>query len=524
MAYRGMIVEVPLGTDGLTGTSNVTNVPPGYLQEATNCSLSEGNLRKEGGATLYNSSAITGAPRVLGGTDWYTDDLSQRMVIACDDGKLYKDSGAGTFPVTLKSGLSADMNPVFVHGGSEDSGESTKLFIFTGTNVVQVLTNDGATTTDISTPAADWTGSAQPTFGFIYNFRLLAGGNSSDPHRIYYSTTTNQEDFTGSGAGSVSVYPGEGSAIVGGVSFNNYALIFKRPRGVYAIDMRSATAANWTVQRISSVVSLASPTAIVPTDIDVFFIDSAGSVQALSNSLSNIDVETRNVGQGAYMDPLVREDMNFDLIDRIQGVYYPRKREVHFTYASAGASENDRRLVLDLFRPDKIRFRLSTRDVCESIWTRIGDDGLSELVAGDAAGFVWQLDQNTATKNGSAYATTITTVPTNLEYHDPLLRDRVKNFAFLELVYEPLFDTTVDVEVVFDGTQTQTLSFSLDSPGATLGTFLIDTDVLGAGGFASAIKRLPGSGKYVQLTFSHNDTSGSFAINRAFLYLKPGKN
>lgn len=524
MAYRGRIAEIPLGTEGLTGTSNVTNVPAGYLSEALNCSLANGNLRKEGGMDPYNSSALSGTPSILGGTDWYTDALAQRMVIAASDGKLYKDSGSGTFSVTLKSGLSSSMNPVFVHGGVEDSGESKKLFIFTGTDPVQVLVDDGATTSNISTPPADWSGSDQPSFGFIYNFRLLAGGNPSDPHRIYYSTTGDQQDFTGSGAGSVSVYPGEGEGLVGGVSFNNYAIVFKRPRGVYAIDMRSATAANWTVQRISSVVSLASATAIVPTDVDVFFIDSAGSIQALGNSLANIDVETRNVGQSAFIDPLVRDDMELTLLDRIQGVYYPTKREVHFTYASAGATVNDRRIVLDLFRPDKVRFRISDRDVCQSIWTRKNTSQTTELVSGDNAGVVWLMDQASSTKDGAAYETRITTVPTNLDYYDPELATRHKNVAFLELAYEPIFDTTVDVQVILDGANTQDITFTLSSLGATLGTFVIDTDVLGSSGFSTQVKRIAGRGKYIQLVFSHNATSGTFSINRAYLYFVPGTN
>ena len=522
MAYRGEKFEIPLGTEGLTGTSNPTEVAPGYLSEARNCSLAEGNIQKEGGADKYNATAITGGPTILGGWQHHTNSLAQRMVIAASDGKLYKDSGSGTFSVTLKSGLSGSMRPFFMEGGKEEAASDRKTFIFTGTNVVQVFADDDATTTDIATPPADWSGANQPTFGLIHNFRLLAGGNSNDPHRIYYSTTGDQEDFTSSGAGSVSVYPGEGEGLVGGISFNNYAIVFKRPKGIYAIDMRSATAANWTVQRLSSAIGLASPWAVVQTDTDVIFIDCTAGIQSLTNSLSNADVEGRNIGQQSFIEPAFRAQVNYSRLNNVRGVYYVAKREVHFAFTSASNTINDRRLVLDLFRPDKIRYRISDRDICEALWMKQDSDEIPRPFAGDDDGFVWQLDTDTYTKDSVAYITTITTVPTNFSYIDPSLATRIKNGQFLELVYEPLFPTTVDVTVTWDNRLTQNLTFTLDSSGATLGEFLIDTDALGASGFTSQVKRLTGSGKYASVSFSNNTDTGTFSINKAFMYCTLG--
>ena len=58
MAFTGEVVEIPIGTLGLTGTQNLSSVSPGYLTEATNVSFYDETLRKENGITKYNSSAI----------------------------------------------------------------------------------------------------------------------------------------------------------------------------------------------------------------------------------------------------------------------------------------------------------------------------------------------------------------------------------------------------------------------------------------------------------------------------------
>ena len=520
--YTGNVVEIPIGSEGLTGSKNPSGVHPGYLIEANNVSFYDGTLRKEGGAAKYNATAITGAPTILGGFDHRTNSLAQRMVVATSAGQLLKDSGTGTFPVILKTGLGGAYNPYFVQGGKEAAAGSRKLFIFTGSNPVQVLADDGATTANLSIPASDWTGAQQPTFGFIHNYRLLAGGNSSDPHRIYYSTITNQEDFTGTGSGTLAVYPGEGDALVGGISFNNFAVVFKRPAGIYIIDMREPNSANWTVQRINRAIGLASPWALVQTDLDVIFIDTVGNVQSLTNSLSNVEVEGRNLDQDAFLEPLLRTEFDLGRLSSIKGVYYVARREVHFAYTRPGSIVNNSRLVLDLYRPDKIRYRLSPRDVCEALWIRRDANGIGRVMVGDNAGFVWQLDQASRNKAGAGYVSRATTVPTDFGFANPDLAHRVKNAEFLELVYEPTSFNNVIVTAIWDGKPRQVLSFALRSSGAVLGsTFILGNAILGSSGYVPTRKRLLGGGKFLSLSFTNTSPNQDFSIARARVYFNP---
>src|SRR5262245_57245349 len=153
MGFRGAIAEIPLGTDGMIGSPAHPLVSPTRLIDCDNIEYGTGVLRKEGGASKYNSTAITGAPGVLGGHDWMPSSGTQRMVVFTDTGDILKDDGSGAFATTLDSGhTNPDDVPIFVEGGKEAAANNRKLFIITGKNPVQILSADGVTTSDISMP------------------------------------------------------------------------------------------------------------------------------------------------------------------------------------------------------------------------------------------------------------------------------------------------------------------------------------------------------------------------------------
>ena len=147
MSFQGLVAQLPIGIDGLTGSKNQGQIKPTQLLVADDITYESGTIRKEGGASKYNSSAISGTPSIIGGYDWFPSGSNQRMIIIGGNEKIYKDTGNGSFSVTLKSGLTALTNPpVFVEGGKEAAANDRKLFIFTGSNQVQVLEGDGSTT------------------------------------------------------------------------------------------------------------------------------------------------------------------------------------------------------------------------------------------------------------------------------------------------------------------------------------------------------------------------------------------
>lgn len=521
MSYTGKVIEVPMD-GGLTGTRNQALIKPNQLLQALNVSYDTGAIAKEGGAAKYNAAVIFGTPTVIGGWDWWPSDGVQRMIVMLSDGTLKKDSGTGTFPVTLASGLVVSGTvPTFVEGGKELAAQARKLFMFSGKNAVQVLAGDGATTAALATPPADWSGSNQPTCGAIHEYRLWGAGNLNDPHRVYYSDTASHEAFTGGVSGSISVYPGEGERIVALMTFKGLLLVWKYPKGLYYIDTTDPLVTNWKTRRVTLGTGGVSPLGQTIIDNDVMYLDAQGNFQLLSATLEFGNMAVNNLSQRYQINTFLRDNINISQLARTRAVYYGHKREAHFLLTDGGGGINNRRLVVDFNAADP-HFRFSDRDMNESIWMRQDSDAIQHPVIGDNAGFVWKLDQATRSKDGAGYNAQIQTAQIDFSHVDPNLGIRRKNGQFLELVSEPKGDFLLYVDILWDGLITETVTFNMGSAGAALDEFVLDVDTLADSSLGNKKRRITGGGRRFSLIARNAGANEDFALSRFFLHFTVG--
>jgi len=523
-AYTGYIIPLPLGQGGLVGTKDQQQIAPDKLIIARNLSYEGGALRKEGGAAKYNSTVITGAPSVLGGWDWWPSDGVQRAVVALSDGTLKKDAGTGAFATTLKSGLTmSSVVPVFVEAGKEAAANNRKLFIFTGKNAVQTLSGDGATTIDITTPAADWSGSNQPSFGLNHEQRLWGGGNLNDPHRIYYSTTADHENMTGAGSGSISVYPGEGERLVGALSFKGLIVLWKFPRGIYIVDTTDPTISNWKVRRLSRSVGGVSPLGAAEVDNDVIFVDGALNFHLLSAVQEFGDAAASNLSKKLDIYSFIQDNFNQAQAAFARSVYYAAKRELHFAVAGLGSTVNNTRFVLDFNQSEGLlRFRYSDRDTCESLWIRKDTNNVERLTSGDNAGFVWNMDKTAKDKDGNGYSGAWQTAYVSGDWIDPILATVRKIGQFLEIVVAPTGNWNLDVDIFWDGSLVQTVTYNMGVSGSALGSFVLGTDKLAGDQILSRKRRIVGSGRRLSIAGRNSGAGEDFSVGHAFLHCLVG--
>lgn len=520
--YTGQIFDIPVGQGGLVGTRNQALISPDQLIVATNLSFEGGVLRKEGGAVKYNSSAISGAPTILGGWDWWPTTALQRSIVVTDAGSMLKDSGAGTFPTTLCSGKTfAGTIPVFVEGGKEAAANNRKLFMFSGLTQVQVLSADGATTANIATPPADWA-AAFPTLGFTHIGRLWGAGNTNDPHRLYYSTPTSHEDFTGANSGSLAIYPGEGERISGALSFKGLIVVWKFPVGIYLIDVSDPTPTNWTIAKLTNGTGGVSPLGQVITDNDVVFLDAASNFQLLSSVQQFGDMMSKNISRTTNVYSFVQDNFNLGRLTSARAVYYAAKREVHFAVTGLGSAVNNVRFVLDLNTDQRFRFRYSDRDVCESIWLRKDSQQVQRLTVGDNAGFVWNLDQVNKDKAGAPYNSAFQTPYMDFSWIDPKLATIRKIGQYLEVLVAPTGNWNLSINAFWDGMLVQNLTFNMGTNGAAIGSFTLGTDALAGDQILNRKRRLVGSGRRLSLAGSNNGVDQDFAVARMLLHCQLG--
>lgn len=518
MAYAGQAVRLPLGELGLTGSRALSQVPPQGLLQATNISWDQGDIRKEGGATAYNTSALGGGASILAGHDWWPVPGVQRLIVSTSGGFLYRDDGAGTFTTTLKSGLSGLGVPVFCEVGQETLTANRKLFYATGYDPVQVIAGDAAIASTITLGAADWSSTNQPNCLAEHDGRLWASlGN-----RVYFSTQEDHEDFQDTeNAGSLVVGAGSGEKIVQIMSYKGVLLVWKFPIGIFLVDTNDPLLANWTVRRLSNSIGGASPQGAVQISDDILFLDQSGNFQLLSGIQEYGTIGLKNLSQLNLFSPFMRDNVALGYLYQARGIFYAHKLEAHFAITKLGQTANTARIVVDFNQIAQARFRWSDRDTCPALWLYKESDNIQRPMVGDTGGIVWKLDRDTFTQGATGYTATIQTAYMDFKWLDPELAVKRKNGQFLELVCDATGSWDLRCDIYWDGTFSQTLDFTSALSGAVLGTWIIGTDPLGGSSTITIRKRVAGSGKRISFKFYNAETSEGFNLSEAYFSFLP---
>lgn len=198
MSYKGAQVPIPLGQLGLLTDDTASALPVNSLAVAYNVAFKGGRISKMFGSTKINSVALTDA--VIALFDYWPDATTQRTIAATADGNIYRDTGDGTFSsgVFIASlGAMSSAGTKMLTGGAESGGRNKKLFIVSDANQVQIIDGDAGSTRDIMFPALDWETGNYPSFAVQYQNKMVMMGGAADPHRLYFSTTSDHENFVG---------------------------------------------------------------------------------------------------------------------------------------------------------------------------------------------------------------------------------------------------------------------------------------------------------------------------------------
>lgn len=508
MAYTGFTILLPVGAQGFSGARNQSKMGPGHFSFVDGVDLEGGDLVKEGGAAKLNSTALGSGAIIRAGINWSPAPGEQHDVVMLGNGTVLKDTGAGTFPTTLITGLTDNVEPppFFFTGGGEGVGSTRKLFLCSAGHQMQYVSGTANTMQAITGAPADWA-SAFPTVGVLHANRIFAAGNANDPHRLYYTAPGDHLVYTGAATGTISVYPGEGTTIAGLMSFRGLLVIWKYPKGIYTIDTRNPDVATWTAQPVTRAVGAVNAQSIIQIENDILYMDAAGFFHLLSATQDLGDVNTSNISeQVATLGNFIRDNISLTNIRRSHAVYYGANREAWFMMPKAGSTSPDFRFSID-FNELQLgpRFLTHRRDTgIRSMWMRPGADKVEKPVQGDGSGFVWLMDQEARNKDGAAYDTIFETANTNFAFAAPELAFKTKNFHFLELTVDLLKNTTITVTPFIDNIASEPILFEIGGASVGLDNFILDTHALGVSGVVNVRKRMPGSGRNLKLRLQNS--------------------
>jgi hypothetical protein len=347
-----------------------------------------------------------------------------------------------------------------------------------------------------------------------------------DDHRLYYSTIANHEDFLSPGAGSLNV-AGDYQTIMSLMSFNGLLIVWAYPKGVYLVDTRTVDTLQWRINRLSGSYGGVSPLGQCMIENDLLFLDSSGDLQLLSAIQEFSNLGGQSLSKAAKIDDIIRDYADSYGLFAARMVYYARKREVHIALRKKGSSVQNVRLVIDFNNEARPRFRISERDVCQSLWVatqRTPPLSQMRLLAGDNAGLIWILDEDSRAKSGVGYDSRFQTMWTDLSYADPALATKEKNAQFLELSINPTGRYPAVLTVWWDGHIENQETVDLgDLSGLYLGNWILGTSALGDDSIVLKKRiRLTGGGRRISLEVSNSNAGQNFSIAQAWLSFTTG--
>jgi hypothetical protein len=504
---------------GLLTDTNPTNLPLGALIQAKNVVLNEGVVQKAPGSLIYNTShQLDGAVVAL--HDWWPTPFLQRLIAVTEAGSIYRDTGNRTFngAVSINSSLTGlDPRAQFVAGGNETAGRDKRLFLFSdGNNQLKVLTGDGSSFVDVSKPALDWTNPSYPRVGIIHRNRLWA----FQGQRGYASKTGDHEDFQDASILTQSIFPGEGSDIIGCYVFKGRLFAFKEGEFVYYLVDSDTDSANWFWRKLASNFGLSAPNAIVNAIDDMLVGNSTGTVTSYKGAETLGEIESADIFRIAGMERYLRRTTHPLGLSLQHALYDEELKQMYFTYRSTYTTTNDMLINVDLNQGQpKITYLQKGTPTCLAL--RKNNHKISVPFYGDASGYVHQMNYEDRLEGAASYEGSFQTAYTDFQEAEPTLAVKQKHWDFLWIEYVQEGDHDLSIDVFIDGKFMETVTTKMEIQNVELDTFLLGTDRLSQFTTMSNPIPLHGMGRRISFRCYNAGSNQSFQIASLTVGFRP---
>lgn len=520
MAYTGSTIPIDFGQLGLKTDDPMTALPPNCAILANNISLTSSRVEKSKGSVSHNLDAPLTAG-VVGIFDWFPEPGDQRLIALTRDGKLWRDTGDGTFdsqtPIATGLGtLTTDCH--MIAAGNEDASQNRKLFcFFNGASQAKFIDGDDTALTAFTNIAVDWT-SSFPTFGLVVKDRLVVFGNANDKHRVYWSTASDHSDFTGTGSGQLPIFPGESDGLAAAVFYKGLVFLFKRPLGVYIMDPTDPDPLNWTASKLSDAFGISAPHAGIQMLDDLVCGSSSGSITSLQATSAFGDLKTGDILATAQVEQYFRDNLSTSGIAFQSALYYPERKIAYFSGRYVIGNPQNRLIAIDVSRPvSRITFETKDQPTCLAL--RKDTTLIDRPMYGTETGFVRFMDQPVYNVDGVAYNGEFQTPFMDFSSVDASLASKNKLFDFLEVQYSPTGNYNFFVDVLCDGRFVETLVIR-QAVGAVMGEFILGLSRLGGPKTRSVRLPIHCSGKSISFKVYNNLVNQNFKLEKLLVSLR----
>ena len=504
---------------------------PGVARELRNFEVSiEGGYRRINGFSKFGGGSAVqptgGTTNILGVTP-YADGVvvaAGTSIYFSQDGtswlEINKSSVAGggdnyttfTGRSTLTRTNQGQCQFVVFEGANFDYGE---LIIADGANKLYSFRMEGTGALNTRTFFSEEitvTGTKSVQFIAIHDHHLIAAGVEDNLNTVFYSVYNSPTDFTGSGAGSVTI----SDQVVGVKGFREDLIVFAENSIHKLVNIN--VSADTRIDPITENVGCLSGYSIQEIAGDLIFLAPDG-LRTVAGTARIGDVELGTVSKAIQpiLTDLAESINNFI----ISSVVIREKSQYRLFYTNTSLNKNQQRGIIGTLRPNGFQWSETRSLEVTEIGSGFNENGIEEYYHGDTDGYVYVHDSGNSFDGSNILARFGTP---DYDYGD---LGTLKTLHYLKVSSSAEGVVEPDVQVRFDYGNTDTPQppnlFDLGSinPPALFGDALFGTNVFG--GAESPLIRVPlqGSGHSNNFTFISEDTKPPYTINGLYVDFIP---
>lgn len=514
MSYAGQAYAIPCSRGGVNYSPNFDAVPAeSMVDPSKNINMHTGGRSKRGGTAHVNGSAVAGTPSILDGFDFRLKNGTQFIVFRASDGGLYKN-----FTDTIKTGLATS-------GFGSFENFNNELYVTDGEHTPQTWNGAAASTSDITTPATDWSGATQPRYvirhGRGASQRLWFFGVPGKEDYLYFSSHNDGKVVNGGTSGFLRIDTGDGFGIVGAVDYGERLIAFGKNQA-YIVDDSDATIANWGYQATLWKGGAAHHKLIVRTPNDVIAMAEDGEIYSVTSVPDYGDYKQASISRPSFIHNWIADNANLGEIGKFHAAYDPVIRAIKFWVVRNGKTTPDTALVFFIDRPvdeawmvhDNLSYRSGYDALCSFLVRK--STGVYRLYTGDDQGFMWELETAAKNDNSNGYQAKFRTPP--LAFDNPRIR---KRFRRGWIIFHTRGDYNVNVSWWVDNVQQSTISVSTVGGGSVYGGGVYGSAVYSGQEIDDEGFTLGNIGKRIQLELENSVADQDFFISKILIDHEP---
>ena len=511
---------------------------PGEALKLSNFEVATtGGYRRISGYTQFGDGTRPNSSNAILGLNVYADG-----VIACSGTNIYFSQDGDSWLQLNKASVSGSGDNYSTFGGRSaaartsqgqaeftvyegdtdygeliitDRGSATKPFYFkmTGTGDLDTRTFYAKEIT------VD--GSTYPKYCVIHDKHLVVAGAGTAENTIYYSGTSDIDDFTTTGSGSILL----DDQVVGVRSFRDDLIIFCRNSIYRLVNINNS--GTIAVEPLTKNIGCLDGASIQEVGGQLLFLAPDG-IRTVAGTARIGDIELGSLSRKIVP---IFTDIAADIGNlKINSAVIRKKSQYRLFYGNVGTTTSASYGVAGTLRVDPeggSRFEwaeLVGMQASQAFTSGFNYDNIERVYHGDYAGYIYNHD----TGNSFNPAGVETAVDAEYETPDMDFGDlgTLKTLKYVKISVTPEGNVQPYLRIRYDYEDTNIpqpdayLLSTIPKP-AIFGSGLFGTSIFGAGGTPMVRQAIQGSGTTSKFKLYSNDTNGPYTINGLYIDYQP---